>query len=207
RRHLERDAVGVADGQSLRRHLRKDQQEDREEQADEEVGRRPQGEGQDGMDQLQAEQRGRGRGQDQGEGVDHQHSPQEAVRVLLQALQGGRFGAPFLSEVTDAEPADGSQGGLRSRSQRGGEDADDEDGRLAPRLGVHGYLKSSETLRFSCTRMIASASRGATESTVNGAPRFPSGTGMESVSTTSSKGAPRRFSSEFPVSTAWDAAA
>src|ERR1700716_4351238 len=54
--------------------------------------------------------------------------------------------------------------------------------------------------------MIASASSGATESTVIGAPCFSGGTGIESVTMTSSIGAARRRSGAPAVSTPWVAA-
>ena len=81
--HLERHLVGVAHGQGLGCDLGEDQQEEREQKADPEVGGGSQAVRQVGVEKVDPDQRRGGRGDDQGEGVDDQHRPQEALRILL----------------------------------------------------------------------------------------------------------------------------
>src|SRR5207302_3844977 len=121
----------------------------------------------------------------------------------LQPLQDGRGLAALFRQVAHAQAAHRSERGLGAGRQRGDHHADAEDGDLDGRQRSHlsRYLNSSLTLRFSWTRMMASASSGATDSTVTGGPCFSGGTGIELVTTSSSMGAARRRSTAPGVST------
>src|SRR5205807_9607157 len=168
-------------------------------------GREPRGDAVAG--EAEGEPGGRRRGDDDRHRVEDQDGREVGIRVPVHPIDQDCLRHFLLHQRAKPNATDRGQRGLRRRRQGGQDQRDDDDQQLDPGGGVHQifwrYLKSSLTERSSCTRRIASASRGATERTLILGCCLSGGNGIESVITISSRCELTSFSTASPASTPW----